>query len=341
MRARTLILAFATASLLAAETPGELSDRAQQLAQQNQIHEAEKLWKQALTQDADFFPALFNLGYMSYTLGRLDVAAEYLGRAAGADPRDFNTHYLTGLIRQKQERTEDAVHAWKRALAIRPDQVKLIQIVAVELGKGRYYNDAAEMARKALELRPNDLDAHLMAITASRQAGDRDGGLAIAEQAAKKFSSSARARFEYAWHLQKAGRVAEGLPHLEKALELDPNYEEPLYYWGDWLVSEGRYAEAVQPLKRSIELREDYIPARARLGRAYMGLQQYEDAIRELEETVRREPRHPQPHLLLSQIFFRLKDRKRAAQEKNLSLKLRRENPAYLEAVQGRPFPEE
>jgi len=341
MRAKTLILALALCAPLAAQTPAELSDRAQQLAQQKQIQEAEKLWKQALALDGGYFPALFNLGYMSYTLGRPEQALGYLEKAAEANPRDFNTHYLTGLIRQKQGDTEGAVRAWKRALAIRPNHTKLIQVTAVELAKGRYYNDAAEMARKALALQSSDLNAHLVAITACRQAGDRANGLKISEQAVKKFPESARANFEYAWHLQKAGRMAEGLPHLEKALELDPDYEEPFFYYGDWLVSEGRYAEAIEPLERAIELREDYIPARTRLGRAYMGLDRYEDAIRELEETVRREPRHPQPHLLLSQIYFRLKDRKRAAQEKKLSLQLRRENPAYLEAVQGRPFPEE
>ena len=57
------------------------------------------------------------------------------------------------------------------------------------------------------------------------------------------------------------------------------------------------------------------------------------------EETVRLDPRHPQPHLLLSQIYFRLGDEARAKTEKDLSLRLRRENPEALEAVQGRAFP--
>jgi tetratricopeptide (TPR) repeat protein len=341
MRVFVLAMAFAALALRAADTPASLTDRAQQLAQQNQLQEAEKLWKQALALDAGYFPALFNLGYMNFTLDRLDQASEYLQKAAKAGPREFNAHYLLGVVRQKQNDAEGALRAWKQALAIRPDQTKLMQVMAVEYAKGRYYNEAAQMARAALKLQPNDLNAHLVAITACRQAGDRESGLAIAEQAVKKFPESARANFEYAWHLQKFGNVAEGLPYLEKALELDPDYEEPYFYYGDWLVSQGRDAEAIGPLQRAIALRDDYIPARTRLGQASMGLERYEDAIRELDETIKREPRHPQPHLLLSQIYFRLKDRKRAAQEKKLSLQLRRENPAYLEAIQGRPFPEE
>ena len=54
--------------------------------------------------------------------------------------------------------------------------------------------------------------------------------------------------------------------------------------------------------------------------------------------SVKVDPRHPQPHLLLSQIYFRMGHEERAAQEKELSLRLRRENPRALEAEQGRSF---
>ncbi len=77
-----------------------------------------------------------------------------------------------------------------------------------------------------------------------------------------------------------------------------------------------------------------------RLGRALLGLNRLDDAVAELETTIEIEPRHPQPHLLLSQIYFRQKNLKAASAAKRRSLKLRRENPAFLEALQTRPFPD-
>jgi cytochrome c-type biogenesis protein CcmH/NrfG len=65
-----------------------------------------------------------------------------------------------------------------------------------------------------------------------------------------------------------------------------------------------------------------------------------QDAVADLEETVQLEPRNPQPHLLLSQIYFRSGDESRAAREKEISMRLRRENPEIMEARQSRPFPE-
>jgi hypothetical protein len=43
---------------------------------------------------------------------------------------------------------------------------------------------------------------------------------------------------------------------------------------------------------------------------------------------------------LLSQVYFRLRDEEKARWEKDLSLRLRRENPAFLESLQSRPFPD-
>ena len=107
-----------------------------------------------------------------------------------------------------------------------------------------------------------------------------------------------------------------------------------------FVLRQGRDEDAIPYLRQAIRNRNDYVPARVTLSRALMNLKKWPDAIQELEETVRLDPRHPQPHLLLSQIYFRLGDEARAKSEKDLSLRLRRENPEALEAVQGRAFPE-
>jgi tetratricopeptide (TPR) repeat protein len=105
------------------------------------------------------------------------------------------------------------------------------------------------------------------------------------------------------------------------------------------MQTQGRYEEAIPFLQRAISIRTDYVPARVSLAKSLMGLKRWEQAIKELDEAVRLDVTHPQPHLLLSQVYFRLGNEDRARREKDLSLKLRRENPTILEAVQGRNFP--
>ena len=123
-------------------------------------------------------------------------------------------------------------------------------------------------------------------------------------------------------------------------MDADPAYEEPFFFYGDLLVRQGKDEEAIPYLRQAIRNRTDYVPARVTLARALMNLKKWREAIAELEQTIHLDPRHPQPHLLLSQIYFRLGDETRSKTEKEISLRLRRENPNVLEAVQGRPFPE-
>ena len=317
-----------------------LTDRGLELAQEGRVAEAADLWQQALKTAPDYFPALFNLGYMHFSAGRLESAKPFLARAAAASPSDFNAHYLLGAANQKLGLGDEALRAWNQALEVRPDHVQLMQVMAVEYGKGRYHREAADIAMRALRLRPDIEDLHYMAIHACREAGDLDAGLKVAANASTRYPRSARASFEYAWHLQKDGRFAEALPLLRKAIELDPNYEEPHFFYGDWLVKQARYQEALEPLGKAVALRTDYMPARIAMARALMGAKKWTEAVDALEEAVRIEPRHPQPHLLMSQVYFRLRDRTRARAAKELSLRLRRQNPTFLEAVQSRPFPD-
>jgi tetratricopeptide (TPR) repeat protein len=125
---------------------------------------------------------------------------------------------------------------------------------------------------------------------------------------------------------------------LEKAMAADPSYEEPFFFYGNLLVDDGRYEDAIPYLRKAVKIRSDYVTARVLLARALMQLRQFPTAIAELDLAVNVDPRHPQPHLLLSQIYFRMGLEERAAQEKELSLRLRRENPRALEAEQGRSF---
>ena len=320
--------------------PEVLSAAAQQLAVAKQFEPAEKLWKRALELSPGFFPALFNLGYMHFSTQQFEKALPFLERAAETSQKDFNSHYLLGTSLQRLGRRDDALRAWRKALAIQPQNQRLMQVMAVEYGAGRYFQEAAELARRALESKADDPNLYFIAIKAYQDAASHAEAMQIAERAVARFPGSARANFEYAFHLQKAGRFEECLPYLKKATELDPKYEEPFFFYGDVLVRRAQYQEAIPNLRKALENRPDYVAARVTLGRAWMGLQKWDAAIAELEAAARRQPDHPQPHLLLSQVYFRLRDEDKARQEKELSLRLRRQNPTLLESVQGRPFPE-
>jgi tetratricopeptide (TPR) repeat protein len=325
--------------LLLAQDPEALSSKALELAQQQRTDEAEKLWKQALALKPDLFSAAFNLGYLHFSRKDCASAEPFLSKAASLNPKDFNANYLAGVCLSQLGRTEDALRSWRAALAARPDHVKLMQIMAIEYSKGRYYGDAAAVAQRALAIVKDDPAIYLLAIKALEDAADNPQALPIAEKLLAAFPDHPRANFEYGYLLHRSGRSSEALPYLEKAMQSNPPWEEPFFFTGEILIAQQRAADAIAPLRRAIELRPDYMVARVTLARALMSLGRDEEAKAELLKAIEQDPRHPQPRLLLSQLWFRLGDEEAAAREKAMSLKLRRENPQAMEQQPGRPFP--
>ncbi len=337
-----IIFALALIGLLGAEAspdPAALCEQAQRSVEQNQTADAERLWMEAIRLSPNYFPALFNLGYFYLKGDRMRDAEPLLQRATAVTGGDFNAYYLLGVARKNLGRSEDALRAWQAALRLQPGNLRLMQVMSVEYSKGRYFGKAAELAKQALSQKDDDPNLYFLAIKAYQDAGDDSAARAIAKQAVSKFPGSARANFEYAFHLQKDGQFPAALEHLQTAMKADPAYEEPFFFYGNLLVDQNQNAEAIPYLRKAIENRNDYIPARTVLARALMNLQKWDEAVAELNETIQLDPKHPQPHLLLSQISFRLGDEAKAKSEKQISFKLRRENPSILEALQARPFP--
>ncbi len=338
MRFLVCLLVFSLVPLGAQQTAEQLSDEALRLASQHEMDRAVQLWQQALVSSPHFFPALYNLGYFHYSQQHWAEAQTFLQQAATANPRDFNSRYLLGASCSKLGDVDGAVRAWREALKLEPQNVKLMQIMAVEYEKGRYFGEAAGLAQKLLTLQPPTPDLYFLAIKIDQDAGDYENAAKLAQEAVTKYPDSARANFEYAFHLQLKGKIGDATAYLQRAMKADPSYEEPFFFYGNLLVDQGQNSEAIPYLRTAIKDRNDYVPARVVLARALMNQQLWNDAIAELNQTIALDPKHPQPHLLLSQIYFRLGDEARAKEEKQLSLRLRRENPTVLEAVQSRPF---
>ena len=333
----TLTLIAALALALQAN-PDALSVSATQLAQQGRTDEAAALWQRALAAQPGHFPSLFNLGFLRQSQGRDEEATALLAQAAKANPADFNTRYLQGAVLLRLNRRDAALTEWRTATAMQPGNFKLLQIMAVEYGKGYYYREACDAARRSLLIRNDTPDPWLIAIQACHDARD-PGVLELTRDAAEKFPSNARTNFEYGYQLRRAGLREESVPYVKKAMEADASYEEPYFFYGDSLLLEDRYEEAATHLRTALKIRPDYMPACIALAKALMGQNKLEDASTELQQCAQSNASHAQPHLLLSQVYFRLGKESEAGREKELSLKLRRAHPELMESPQARPFP--
>lgn len=321
------------------QSPAEaLSDQGLEAAQRGDTAAASRLWREAIGKDPKHFASLFNLGVLLHRQRQQQDAVAFLDRAAAIEP-GYQVHLIRGSNFQQLGRREEAIRAWKAALAFQPKNVKLMQVLSVEYSGGRYFHEAAEMARQALRLAPGESNLYFLAIKAYQDAGNQKAASELAAEAAGRFPESARAQFEQGYYLQKNGKTDAAMPFLRRAMELDTKYEEPYFFYGDLLVKQGKWEESLAPLRQAIGIRPEYSPARVALARALMNQDQLPAAVTELETAARLDPKNAQPWVMLSQLYFRMGDEEKARVAKETSQRLRRENPAVLEAAQARPFP--
>lgn len=333
-----MMLALIFAAWLAQSPAESLSQQALAAAQSGNTGEAARLWGQAIQNDPRHFASLFNLGVLLHRQQRPQEAAPLLDRAA-AIANSYQVQLMRGSNFQQLGRREDAIRAWKAALVYQPANVKLMQVLSVEYSAGRYFHEAATIARQALRVAPSEQNLYFLALKAYQDAGDQAAAAELAALAATRFPQSARAQFEHGYYLQKQGQTDAGMKYLKRAMELDDKYEEPFFFYGDLLVKQAQWQQALAPLRKAIEIRPEYSPARVALARALSNIGQLPAAVQELEQAVTLDPKNAQPWVMLSQLYFRMGDEDRARAAKDNSLRLRRENPQVLEAPQVRPFP--
>lgn len=103
--------------------------------------------------------------------------------------------------------------------------------------------------------------------------------------------------------LAAAGRPAEAIPHLERALQLKPDSAEAENNLGDDLRRVGRAADALPHLQRALSLRPAYPEARNNLGAALATLGRHAEAETEFTAALRLRPAFPLAHFNLGLSF--------------------------------------
>ncbi len=90
--------------------------------------------------------------------------------------------------------------------------------------------------------------------------------------------------------LDEAGQTAESLPHLQRALELKPDFPETLNSLGNTLNRLGRSREALPLLEQAVRLQPRFAAAHNSLGAALMILDRASEGIAAFERAVALDP---------------------------------------------------
>ncbi len=212
------------------------------------------------------------LGELEYQLGDLDAVLAVARQMKAQFPTDATGHVLEGRVLVDQQRDGEAFGAFRSAYEIQADW-NILQ-AAVFAARRAGIADWESLLRNRLVAEPNDAAARLLLAESMQTTGRPADALAEYESVIRRDASNAVALNNAAWLAHEAG-VPRALDYASRARALQPDNPAILDTHG-WLLTEaGRADEGLPDLERAVELAPDALEiryhlavAQARTGRA-------------------------------------------------------------------------
>jgi tetratricopeptide (TPR) repeat protein len=164
-------------------------------------------------------------GVTAFKGGNFTQAAKEFQTVIQERPDWGGGFYMLGLALQKLDRNEEALSNLRKAYDLNPGDVNYQMALAKAYLDNRRYTDAAQLLGK---INPGALAKaqqaayHQMISIAYEKTGQSERALASLQQVVTANPNDGDAQFRYGLAAYNAGRTAEAIPALEKAVRLDP-----------------------------------------------------------------------------------------------------------------------
>jgi tetratricopeptide (TPR) repeat protein len=207
----------------------------------------------------------FDRAYAAHSDGRLADAERDYCAALDADPAHVDALHLLGVLRHQQGK-----HA-----------------------------EAAELVRRAVDLRPNDAALQLNLGNALKALGQLDGAIERFRNALTLAPEFALAHYNLGNAYTAAGRHEDAAIAFEKSLRFRPDDASTYNNLGNALYTLGRHEQAIAAFSRALELRPRHAGAHNNLGMALAALGRAEEALEHFRAALGAEPRFVAAHFNL------------------------------------------
>jgi predicted O-linked N-acetylglucosamine transferase (SPINDLY family) len=209
----------------------------------NQLGEAEHLYRQILEVYPEHPEALLGLGLVMQQQGQLEAAEHVLSHAAQAQPDSAKIWFSLGNVRQTQGQLSQAVEAYQRAIALRPDAAPIYYNLGYVWQQQGQLDAAVAAYQKALALQPNCIEAEVnLGLTLQAQ-----GQLSPDQQ--RHYSSLSQ---KLAARSQAAGDWQTAVTYYQNAQDLEPENGEIDLQLGKLYQDQRQFQAAVVAYRRGL-----------------------------------------------------------------------------------------
>ncbi|WP_168794906.1 tetratricopeptide repeat protein [Paraburkholderia aromaticivorans] len=200
-------------------------------------------------------------------------------------------------------RLDDAERGYRATLDGNPAHVDALHLLGVLRHQQGQHAEAAELVRRAVNLRPEDAALQLNLGNALKALGQIDNAIEQFRNALTLAPSFPMAHYNLGNAYAAAGRHEDAADAFEKSLRLQPDDASSHNNLGNALHALGRHTEAIAAFRRTLELRPGHAGALNNMGMSLNALGRAEEAIPCFQTALAAEPRFVAAHFNLANTF--------------------------------------
>ncbi|MFN0149657.1 MAG: tetratricopeptide repeat protein [bacterium] len=201
-----------------------------------------------------------------------------------------------------------AAEEYRKALEEKPDFIDALVNLGASLAQSGRVDEGVGFFRRAIELAPQDGDVRMKLGALLNAHGRSAEAAAEFQQGVESDPTSAEGNFNRGIALSSQNRAADAVLAYEAALQLDPEYVEAYVNLGVELARLSRGDEAVAAYRNALRIRPDFAEARNNLGVELARQGKLDEAIAEYQSAMRIDPDYTKPYENLGRAY-RLQNR--------------------------------
>jgi tetratricopeptide (TPR) repeat protein len=216
-----------------------------------------------------------------------------------------------GNILKADRRYENAIAAYDKALAIKPDRSQAWNNRGVALYQIGRNEEAIAAYDRALAIKPDDHEVWSNRGVALGQIGRTEEAIASYDKALAIKPDKHEAWYNRGNALGQIGRTEEAIAAYDRALAIKPDKHEAWYNRGNALGQIGRTEEAIAAYDRALAIKPDKEEALYNKACIYALQQQIDLALEYLQQAIQIEPEHIREMARTDSDFDKIRDNAR------------------------------
>lgn len=289
---------FPTKASRPADESRTFKKQGDEFLKRNQLHDAAKCYRHALSINPDHVDACVGLGFVLSEQKQYPEAEQYLRHALSIDPGMADAHYILGTISKDRNDETASIDHFIRALEINPGLEFAYRDVIAALGKSGQMARAKSFLARAIAAFPESAEFQFYLGNLLSGEEDYEGAVACYQQALSIQPASAQSHKNLADVLRKRGQLDQAVASYQKALWFEPTLADAHVELGNIMQSHGKSDQAIACYRRAVALKPESAFAHHCLGNALLERGATQDALACYEHVVKLDPENAVKHLV-------------------------------------------